>query len=69
MHDILAHGFPGDNATRANYDHFEFPGAVPRTAVGAVVLAKLSQGVLMLNEGIDRQILGLRALVPRPENN
>ncbi|KAJ5898968.1 hypothetical protein N7495_003712 [Penicillium taxi] len=57
VHDILTHGFPGNNLTRAHYDHFAFPGAVPRTAVGAVVLAKLSQGVLILNEGIDRQIL------------
>lgn len=60
VHDILAHGLPdrlGRNHT--NYDHFAFPGAVPRTAIGAAVLAKLSQPVISLNEGIDRQILGM----------
>ncbi|KAJ5949536.1 hypothetical protein N7454_001120 [Penicillium verhagenii] len=59
VHDILVHGFPITElgAERSNYDHFEFPGAVPRTAVGAVALAKISQLVLAVNSRIDRQIL------------
>lgn len=39
IHDILNYGvFPKD-AVLANYDHFEFPGSVPRTFVGNVLLA------------------------------
>ncbi|KAJ5638009.1 hypothetical protein N7490_007888 [Penicillium lividum] len=62
VHDILAHGFPITElgTERVNYDHFEFPGAVPRTAVGAAVLAKVSQLVIAVDEQIDpRTILGL----------
>ncbi|KAJ5706854.1 hypothetical protein N7488_006655 [Penicillium malachiteum] len=60
VHDILVHGFPLKTLTveeRMNYDHFEFPGAVPRTAVGDAVLAKLLQLVLTLDGRIDPQIL------------
>lgn len=62
VHDILANGLPNgfkDLAlNRADYDHFSFPGAVPRSAVGAAALAMLSKPVILLNEGINRQILG-----------
>lgn len=53
-HDILVHGFPLDkpDLNRENYDHFAFPGAVPRTAVGAAVLAKLSQPIIALANGL-----------------
>lgn len=62
VHDILVHGLPSTlDSERINYDHFAFPGAVPRTAVGAAALAKLSQCVIALDERIDRQILGRRA--------
>ncbi|KAJ5374697.1 GPI mannosyltransferase [Penicillium concentricum] len=61
VHDILANGLPNGfndlNLNRADYDHFSFPGAVPRSAVGAAVLAMLSKPVILLNEGINRQIL------------
>ncbi|CAI7571449.1 unnamed protein product [Penicillium glandicola] len=61
VHDILANGLPNGfndlNLNRANYDHFSFPGAVPRSAVGAAALAMLSKPVILLNEGINRQIL------------
>ncbi|KAJ5086757.1 hypothetical protein NUU61_008064 [Penicillium alfredii] len=60
VRDILAHGLPRSlELQRASYDHFAFPGAVPRTAIGAAVLAKLSQPVAWLNEGINGQILVL----------
>lgn len=62
MHDLLAHGLPNgwnDVAlNRTNYDHFAFPGAVPRSALGAAVLALLSKPVISLNPGIDQQLLG-----------
>ncbi|KAJ5679572.1 hypothetical protein N7462_007816 [Penicillium macrosclerotiorum] len=58
IHDILAHGFPFGDIDRHNYDHFEFPGAVPRTAVGAAVLAQLSPKLTTLSlSGVHRQIL------------
>ncbi|KAM3420195.1 Mannosyltransferase [Cercospora zeina] len=44
-HDILIHGVPFSNATSsfaANYDHVSYPGSVPRTFVGAAVLAGLA---------------------------
>ncbi|OOQ87246.1 alpha-1,6-mannosyltransferase subunit [Penicillium brasilianum] len=57
-HDILAYGFPfGEDIDRSNYDHFEFPGAVPRTAVGASILAGLSPSVTAAWAGVNRQIL------------
>lgn len=46
MHDILVHGIPGSNAKQffeANYDHVAFPGSVPRTFAGALVLSGLAR--------------------------
>jgi hypothetical protein len=39
-HDVLVHGAHPD--ALANYDHFEFPGVVPRTFLGALGLAFLT---------------------------
>ncbi|KAI9802184.1 MAG: hypothetical protein M1825_002904 [Sarcosagium campestre] len=58
-HDILAYGIPDrdiDDHLRAEYDHMTFPGVVPRTFVGALVLAtgsKIAGGMW----GVRRQIL------------
>ncbi|KAI9932860.1 hypothetical protein ASPWEDRAFT_166512 [Aspergillus wentii DTO 134E9] len=60
IHDILSYGIPSSNYSlhlQENYDHFSFPGAVPRTFVGAVVLSGLSRPFIWLNESIDRQFL------------
>ncbi|KAL7799132.1 glycosyltransferase family 22 protein [Trichoderma ceciliae] len=50
-HDILVYGTPTrdirDRLSSA-YDHFTFPGAVPRTFVGSVMLAGVSQPLIAL---------------------
>lgn len=46
IHDILIHGIPSKNVDQfftANYDHVSFPGSVPRTFVGALILSGLSR--------------------------
>ena len=61
IHDVLEHGVPLKNVVdtlKIRYDHMTFPGAVPRTFVGAIGLAGLSQPVLTLGYDVDRQLLG-----------
>lgn len=51
IHDTLIHGVPTRNATtffNAKYDHFTFPGPVPRTFVGAVVMSGLTRPLQIL---------------------
>jgi len=61
-HDILVHGIPGSNADQfltANYDHISFPGSVPRTFVGALVLSGLSRAFIgLLSNAAHIQLLG-----------
>ncbi|KFY63116.1 hypothetical protein V497_02110, partial [Pseudogymnoascus sp. VKM F-4516 (FW-969)] len=48
-HDILVHGTPlSDLPThiRSTYDHIAFPGAVPRTFIGSLILAWLTRAFL-----------------------
>ncbi|KAG5974185.1 hypothetical protein E4U55_000077 [Claviceps digitariae] len=50
-HDILTYGTPTSDIHARflqTYDHFSFPGAVPRTFVGAVLLAGVSQPIVAL---------------------
>ncbi|PYH46730.1 dolichyl-P-Man:Man(7)GlcNAc(2)-PP-dolichol alpha-1,6-mannosyltransferase [Aspergillus saccharolyticus JOP 1030-1] len=64
-HDILAYGIPTRNVSerfRADYDHFTFPGAVPRTFVGAALLAGLARPFIWLQDNVDRQLL-IRAIL------
>ncbi|KAM0514662.1 hypothetical protein ACHAPE_006658 [Trichoderma viride] len=49
-HDILVYGTPTHDIHQrlSTYDHFSFPGAVPRTFVGPVLLAGVSQPLVAL---------------------
>ncbi|KAI0408859.1 Alg9-like mannosyltransferase family-domain-containing protein [Xylaria palmicola] len=64
-HDILAYGTPTSNVYKSlssRYDHFDFPGAVPRTFIGPVVLAGISQPFVAL-AGFQHAQLVVRALL------
>ncbi|KIW92019.1 uncharacterized protein Z519_07001 [Cladophialophora bantiana CBS 173.52] len=61
-HDILKYGIPTHNANfrfRALYDHMTFPGAVPRTFIGAIVLAAIAKPMVWCGglEGAQQQML------------
>ena len=63
IHDILVHGIPGSNAEqffKTNYDHVAFPGSVPRTFAGALVLSGLARPFVGLLDGKGKglQVLG-----------
>lgn len=64
-HDILVYGTPTSNIKErlALYDHFEFPGAVPRTFVGPVLLAGISQPLIPLVGGFQHAQLVVRAVL------
>ncbi|KAI0505101.1 Alg9-like mannosyltransferase family-domain-containing protein [Xylaria bambusicola] len=64
-HDILAYGTPTKNVYQhlsSHYDHFDFPGAVPRTFLGPVFLAGMSQPLISL-VGFHHAQLVVRALL------
>lgn len=61
IHDILEYGVPVNNASlkfNEFFDHMTFPGAVPRTFIGALVLSGLSKPLIWLRgyQGMDAQI-------------
>ncbi|KAL2175976.1 glycosyltransferase family 22 protein [Thermothelomyces heterothallicus CBS 202.75] len=66
-HDVLVYGTPTSDVYQRlsrTYDHFTFPGAVPRTFVGPVLLAGLAQPIIALvgfqhAQFVVRAILGL----------
>jgi alpha-1,6-mannosyltransferase len=62
IHDILIHGIPSEHADQfltANYDHVSFPGSVPRTFAGALVLSGLSRPFVgWMRDGAQVQLLG-----------
>ncbi|KAI9803620.1 MAG: dolichyl-P-Man:Man(7)GlcNAc(2)-PP-dolichol alpha-1,6-mannosyltransferase [Phylliscum demangeonii] len=64
-HDIQTYGIPTSDVRarlRADYDHFSFPGVVPRTFTGALFLAALSSARIRpgwLRQTVVRGTLGL----------
>ncbi|KAF3055782.1 Dol-P-Man:Man(7)GlcNAc(2)-PP-Dol alpha-1,6-mannosyltransferase [Daldinia childiae] len=66
-HDILVYGTPTKDIYQrlsSQYDHFDFPGAVPRTFIGPVLLAGIGQPIIALvgfqyAQLVVRGILGL----------
>ncbi|CAG1963550.1 hypothetical protein SNK03_001421 [Fusarium graminearum] len=65
VHDILVYGTPtkdvNDRLSHA-YDHFTFPGAVPRTFLGAMLLAGIGQPIIAL-VGFEHAQLVVRGLL------
>ncbi|PGH27349.1 hypothetical protein AJ80_01061 [Polytolypa hystricis UAMH7299] len=64
-HDILTYGIPSNNIQqtfRREYDHVTFPGAVPRTFVGAVMLSGIASPFIWLFSSVDGQFL-IRAVL------
>lgn len=62
IHDILHHGVPVHNTAEkleAHFDHVNFPGAVPRTFVGAVVVAQITGLFGGWVEGVGGQLIGM----------
>jgi alpha-1,6-mannosyltransferase len=61
-HDILIHGIPDHDFSTflaSNYDHVSFPGSVPRTFVGALLLAGFSRPwIAFLSHPYQIQLLG-----------
>ncbi|KAK3939708.1 hypothetical protein QBC46DRAFT_364677 [Diplogelasinospora grovesii] len=66
-HDVLVYGTPTSDINHklsSSYDHFTFPGAVPRTFIGPVLLAGISQPLVTIlgfeyAQLIVRAVLGL----------
>lgn len=62
IHDILTYGVSVDDASaylQKHYDHFVFPGSVPRTFVGALSVASVSWPFVgWFQEPKDVQVLG-----------
>ncbi|KAK3989149.1 Alg9-like mannosyltransferase family-domain-containing protein [Cladorrhinum sp. PSN332] len=66
-HDVLVYGMPTSNVYERlhhTYDHFTFPGAVPRTFLGPVLLAAVAQPIIAVTgfqhaQFVVRAILGL----------
>ncbi len=62
---MLVYGTPTRNIQeklRSNYDHFSFPGAVPRTFIGPVVLSGFAQPIVNVL-GFEHAQLIVRALL------
>jgi len=65
IHDIKAFGIPTRNVSdvfRTEYDHFTFPGAVPRTFAGAVLLSSFSTPFTWVNKDLNGQFAGKLSL-------
>lgn len=66
-HDILRYGISTSNVAvslREEYDHFTFPGSVPRTFVGPVILAGFSKPVIdVFGNVVNHQVIGVFSLL------
>ncbi|OCK77914.1 glycosyltransferase family 22 protein [Lepidopterella palustris CBS 459.81] len=66
IHDILIHGIPWSNTSHhlaIDFDHVSFPGSVPRTFAGALMLAGLSRPFLSLLSSPNQLQLLVRSII------
>ncbi|KAK3394221.1 Alg9-like mannosyltransferase family-domain-containing protein [Podospora didyma] len=64
-HDVLVYGTPTSDINEklsSTYDHITFPGAVPRTFIGPVLLAGVAQPIVAV-VGFDKAQLVIRAIL------
>ncbi|KAG7661199.1 uncharacterized protein J8A68_005284 [[Candida] subhashii] len=57
IHDILNYGIYPQQLIIENYDHIKFPGVVPRTFIGSLIIAGLSQLVIKVDKFLTIDLL------------
>jgi alpha-1,6-mannosyltransferase len=65
-HDVLVYGTPLSNIYQklsSSYDHFAFPGAVPRTFIGPVLLAGIARPFEIILGGLAHPQVLVRAVL------
>jgi alpha-1,6-mannosyltransferase len=48
VHDLINYGITDADTIRQHYDHLQFPGVVPRTFIGPLLLAAVVKPILWL---------------------
>ncbi|EGC34106.1 hypothetical protein DICPUDRAFT_80121 [Dictyostelium purpureum] len=52
IHDIIHHGISNDREQLASYDHLEFPGVIPRTFIGSLLVSAVTVPIKKFFEAV-----------------